>query len=85
MVEHEGAEIRFDLIQREIEGELGRFKFAAIAHLFDKWGAKQMRQASWRRRRAPTWCARSRRRCGVSFAGGDEGDRGGGAGRPVPL
>lgn len=43
MVQHEGAEIRFDLIQREIEKELAEYKFAAIA--FDKWGAKQMRQA----------------------------------------
>jgi len=42
LISHEGPEIQLPLIQREIEADLGRFKFKCLA--FDPWSALQMQQ-----------------------------------------
>jgi phage terminase large subunit-like protein len=42
LIAHDGPEIQLAKIQREIEDELERFQFAAIA--FDPWSALQMQQ-----------------------------------------
>jgi phage terminase large subunit-like protein len=42
LVGHAGPEIRLDAIQKEIEGELGKYDYRCIA--FDPWGALQMQQ-----------------------------------------
>lgn len=42
IVGHKGSEIQLPMIQKEIEEELGRFRFKSIA--FDPWSALQMQQ-----------------------------------------